>query len=309
MKNKMIKIIISIFIFNMILTGCNSLGQVDNTGKSNVDIYPLTIIDSYENEVIIEEMPNRVISIAPSITEIIFALGLEGNLVGRTDFCNFPLEVESIESIGSLKSPNIEKIIELEPDLIIASTHFQKEVYDKLTELQVKVIVLDSKGSFDGVFETIEKTGKVFNVNDKALELIRDMKSTIEEVIDKVKDEPKPTVYYVVGFGEYGDFTAGGDTFINDMLEMAGAINIASEVSGWKYSLERIIEQDPHMLIVSKYHNTKDEIMVANGYSELTAIKEGRVYEIDNNLLDRQGPRIALGLKELAKIVHPNLFE
>ncbi|QUH24430.1 ABC transporter substrate-binding protein [Serpentinicella alkaliphila] len=309
MKNKIIKIIVSVLIINMIMTGCNSLGQADNTGNNNMDIYPLTIIDSYENEVIIEEMPNRVISIAPSITEIIFNLGLEDKLVGRTDFCNFPLEAESIESIGSLTSPNIEKIIELEPDLIIASTHFQKEVYDKLSELQIKLLVLDSKGSFDGVYMTIEKIGKVFNVNNKALELIRHMKSTVEEVLDKLKDEPKPTVYYVVGFGEYGDFTAGGDTFINDMLEMAGAINIASEVTGWKYSLERIIEQDPHMLIVSKYYNTKDEIMVANGYSELTAIKEGRVYEIDNNLLDRQGPRIALGLKELAKIVHPNLFE
>ena len=309
MKNKMIKIIISILIISMMLVGCNSIRQVNDAGKNNVDVYPLTIIDSYENEVIIEERPNRVISIAPSITEIIFALGLEDKLVGRTDFCNFPLEVESIESIGSLKSPNIEKIIELEPDLIIASTHFQKEVYDKLSELQIKVIVLDSKGSFEGVYDTIEKAGKVFNVTDKALELISTMKFTVEEVIEKVKNEPKPTVYYVVGFGEYGDFTAGGGTFINDMLEMAGAINIASEVEGWKYSLERLIEQDPHMLIVSKYYNTKDEIIVANGYSELTAIKEGRVFEIDNNLLDRQGPRIALGFEELAKIVHPNLFE
>lgn len=310
MKNKIFKIVIGVIVVTMFLVGCgSSSSQLDTTGENIEGIYPLTIVDSYDNEVIISEMPDRVISIAPSITELIFALEVEERLVGRTEFCNYPLEVDSIESIGSLRSPNIEKIVELQPDLIIASTHFEQDVYDKFIEMEIDILVLDPRNSFDGVYDTIEKLGYVFNINEKSENLIGEIKSTVDNVLNTVKDQRRPSVYYVVGFGEQGDFTAGGGTFINDMLEMAGADNIASEVEGWSYSLERLVEKDPDLIIVSKYNNMKEEILKANGYKELTAIKEGMVFEIDNNLLDRQGPRNGLGLKALAEIIHPDLFQ
>ena len=125
---------------------------------------------------------------------------------------------------------------------------------------------------------------------------------------EKVKDVSRPRVYYVVGFGEAGDFTAGGDTFIGTIIEMAGGDNVAKDLQGWQYSLEKLIEQDPDIIICSKYYDAKAGIEQAQGYKDLRAVKEGRLLEIDNNLLDRQGPRLADGLEELAKLIHPELF-
>lgn len=313
-KNKLYKIMLVILVMGLVLMGCNSTKQIDKVeenlgGDVKESVYPLRIVDSYDNEVVLNELPKKVISIAPSITETIFALGVENRIIGRTSFCDFPLEVENIEIIGSMRSPNIEKIIELQPDLIIASTHFENEVYDKFIELGINILVLDPRNSFDGVYDMIEKLGQVFNVTQDANVLISEMKLRVDQVMNKVKDQPKPIVYYVVGFGEHGDFTAGGGTFISDMIEMVGGINAAKDVEGWKYNIERLIEQDPDILIVSKYNDFKEGIILANGYNELTAIKEGRLFEIDNNTLDRQGPRLVLGLEELAKIIHPNLFK
>ena len=127
--------------------------------------------------------------------------------------------------------------------------------------------------------------------------------------MDKVKDQEKPSVYYVVGFGEYGDYTAGGDTFIGKMIEMAGGKNVAKEAEGWAYSLEKLVEQNPDILICSKHFDSKAGIELANGYKELSAVKEGRLYEIDNDLLDRPGTRLADGLEELARLIHPNVFK
>lgn len=309
-----------------ILAGCS--GKVDEAGNNNnnnngnvetpveaepVDevqtVYPLTIEDSLGNTVVFEEKPERIVSVAPSITETIFALGAEGLLVGRTDYCDYPAAVSGIQSVGTLKEPNIEKIVELEADLVIASTHFSEDVYDKLNELGIKVVVLNPNDSFQGVFSVIESLGKILNQNENANELNTVMKETIAEVEEKVSGLAAPSVYYVVGYGEFGDYTAGGGTFISEMIKMANGENIADDVEGWSYSLEKIVEHDPEMIIVSQYYETKAGLVEANGYKELSAVKAGNVFEIDSNMIDRQGPRIAEGFKALAELIHPDAFK
>ncbi|OPJ55393.1 ABC transporter substrate-binding protein [Alkalithermobacter paradoxus] len=304
---KIISSILSILII-FALVGCSQVEDKNENKEESSSKYPMTIVDSYEREVILESEPNTIISIAPSITETIFALEAQDKLIGRTDFCDYPENVSNIESIGSLTEPNIEKIVELNPDLVIASTHFKKEVLEKLEEADIKVLVLYGPESFEGVYEVITKLGTVLNKEDKANEVINSMKETVDYVVNKVKDKEKPRVYYVVGFGEYGDYTAGKGTFISQIIEMAGGENVANDVEGWQYSIERLLEHDPDMLICSEHFDTKKGIQEANGYKELTAVKEDRLFEIDNNLLDRQGPRLADGLYKLAKIIHPDLF-
>ncbi len=310
MVKKIISLLLIVGLMGFVMAGCTSDNENPNGGPQDGEItqYPLTITDSTGQELTFDKKPERLITVAPSITETIFALGQEEFLVGRTDFCDYPNAVSNIQAIGTLRNPNIEKIIELEPDLVIASTHFSEEVFNNLNNLGIKVIVLNPQDSFEGVYEVITKLGQILDVNEVAQELVDDMKAMVEEVKDKVKDQEKPRVYYVVGFGEFGDWTAGGGTFINEMIEMAAGINVASDVEGWSYSLEKLVEHDPDLLIVSNKGDVKEAIAVANGYDELTAIKEGRIFEIDNNLLDRQGPRLAQGLKELAKILHPDVF-
>lgn len=309
MFKKLLSLVLIIGLMGFVMAGC--AGETGNNGdedNSKTTQFPLTLTDSYDQEVTFEAKPERIITVAPSITEIIFALGQEEFLVGRTDFCDYPNAVENIDTIGSLREPNLEKIIELEPEVVIASTHFTEEAFEALSNVGIKVIILNPNDSFEGVYEVISTLGKILDVTEVAENLVTEMKETVEDVIARVKDQEQPRVYYVVGYGEFGDWTAGGGTFINEMIEMANGINVASDVDGWSYSLEKLVEHDPDMLIVSDKYNVKEDIAVTNGYDELTAVKEGKIFEIDNNLLDRQGPRLAQGFKELAKILHPDAF-
>ncbi len=268
----------------------------------------ISVIDSYNRTVTLEKPALRVVSVAPSITEIIFALGKGDILKGRTDYCDYPAEVLDIPGIGSLREPDIEAIAELEPDIVIASTHFTKESLEKLTALSIPVAVLADQDSFEGVYRIIEEIAILIGAESEADLLVSSMKETVTSVLDTVRGKGTPSVYYVIGFGEYGDYTAGGDTFINQIIEMAGGDNIASGISGWSFSLEQIVDSNPDIIICSKYWNSKNSIMTTNGYMDLPAVRNGNLYEIDNNMLDRQGPRLADGLMELAKIIHPDLF-
>jgi iron complex transport system substrate-binding protein len=300
-------------ILMVTLTACStkvgSTAKVEEKPKVTSTTYPLKIKDSYNREVTIEKEPKRVISIAPNITETVYALEKKEVLVGRTDYCDYPSEVSSVQSIGTLKSPNLEKITELKPDLVIASTHFSEDTLKKLQELAIPVVVLYGSENFEGSYDTIDKLGQVLNANEKATSIISTMKQKVASVEEKVKGKSQPSVYYVVGFGESGDFTATGDTFIAQMIKMAGGKNVAEEGANWKFSLEKLVEKDPQMVIVSKNYDTKSGFMGAKGYKELTAVKNNKVFEIDDNLLNRQGPRLAEGLEALAKLIQPDAFK
>ncbi len=271
--------------------------------------YPLRIEDGHNRVIEIEEEPARIISLAPSITEAIYAVGAGDKLIGRTDYCDYPVEASEVESIGSLRSPNIEKIAELEPDLVIASTHFSDEVLKKFDELEIKVIVLIAQESFDGVYEIIEKTGLVLNKNQEAYDLVSEMKTEVTALLELVKSVEKKDVYYVVGFGQYGDYTATGDTFIHNMLEMAGGNNVAKDAEGWVYSIEKLVEQDPEILIVTNKWDAATELKATAGYIDLTSVTEEKLFGINEDFLNRQGPRLVQGLKALIEIIHPEVIK
>ena len=131
------------------------------------------------------------------------------------------------------------------------------------------------------------------------------MKAKIKSVTERVSGKEKPSVYYMVGYGKTGDYTAGRDTFIGQLIEMAGGQNAASDTEQWQYSLEKLLEKDPDLIICPLGAGYKEELPQANGYKELTAVREGRVYEINADLIERHGPRLAEGLQELAEIIHP----
>lgn len=291
-------------------TSNNKTNSSSDTQKEAVQtVYPYTFTDSKENKIVVESEPKRIISIAPSITELVYALGKGDELIGRTDYCDYPEEAKAVQSIGSLKDPNIEKIIELKPDIVIASTHFKDDVAKKLEDLGIKIVVIKDSKSIDGAYESINQLGQILNAQDKAQEVVDSNKKKIEEIKEKVKSAETPSTYYVVGFGKTGDYTATGDTFISEMINIAGGKNIAQDATGWKYSLEKIIENDPEDIIISKNFVMKDQFMATDGYKELSAVKNNKVFEIDDNLVNRQGPRIAEGVESLAKILHPDLFK
>ncbi len=274
---------------------------------AEVTNYPVTITDSEGTEVTFDSEPMKVVSMAPNITEMIYQLGLESKLVGRTDYCDYPEQALGIETVGTLREPDIEKIISLEPDVVIASTHFSEEANKKLTDLGVKVIVLYEEFEIEGVYSIITSMGTIFNVNEVAATAVNDMIKSITETKSRIEGLDIPSVYYVVGYGENGDYTAGGDTFIGQMISLAGGNNIAQDILGWSYTLESLVEADPDIIIISE--DMKADFEAAENYKDLSAVKNGHVYGINKDLVERQGYRNAEGLRTLAEIMHPEAFK
>jgi iron complex transport system substrate-binding protein len=262
-----------------------------------------TFCDSYNRKITFSDNPQRIISAAPGITEILFALGEGHRLVARTDYCDFPAQVEYIASIGGLEDPSIETIASINPDLVIASTHFQKESVQKLDLLKIPVIVIQSQGSFEGAYETIGKIAEILHVQERGDSIISKMKDDVAMVLEKAKlVKTTPHVYYVIGFGKTGDFTAGGNTFISKMIEMAGGKNIAADVNGWSYSLEKLIEEDPEVIFIRS--GNKEIFVKTPSYRDLKAVKANKVYEINDDLFEITGPRLVEGLKLLYSKLH-----
>lgn len=307
--NKILKkatlVLMMIAVFAMGLISCGNSNM--NSSKNESSVYPLTLTDSYGGEVRLDKAPERIISIAPNMTELVYKLGAGDNLVGRTKYCDYPEEALNVESIGTLKTPDIEKIISLEPDLVLASTHFSEENAQKLENAGIKVLSLYEENNVDGVYTMIDTLGKALNKQSEADKTIEEMKSTINEVTEKVSKLEAPTVYYVVGFGDGGNYTAPENTFVGQLIKLAGGNNIVPASDSWSYSLEALIEADPEIIVVGK--GLKETFKSTPTYDNLTAVKNDKVYEIDNNLLDRQGYRNAEGVKKLAEIFHPEAFK
>jgi iron complex transport system substrate-binding protein len=284
-----------------------SLGACQKQEAKKEQVKGIKITDSYNREVVLDKVPQRVVTLSPGATETLFALKKENVLVGRSDYDDYPEAVSKIEKVGGLENPNIEKITELKPDLVIAGAHFSKEVLKKLEDLGIKVAVLYGEDSFDGAYKNILDTSEVLGVKEDGQKIVDGMKKKVTEVEDKLKNAKKVKLYYVVDFGKE-DYTAGGDTFVGQLIEKAGGDNIAKDVKGWNYSFEKIVENNPDMIIVSDKYDTKKRFIQSDRYKDLSAAKANKVFEIDDNMLVRQGPRQADGLEALAKILHPEAF-
>ncbi|GIM28175.1 ABC transporter substrate-binding protein [Clostridium polyendosporum] len=291
-----------VLIFTLSFAACNNKEEKKEESKG------IKITDSYNREISLDKTPERVVTLSPGATETIFALGKQNVLVARSDYDDYPSEVSKIPSVGSLNQPNVEKIAELKPDLVIGGAHFPKEAIEKFNELGIKVAVLYGSEDFEGSYKNIMDIAQVLGVKEKGREIVDGMKKKVSEVEAKVKGLSKPKLYYVVGFGKQ-DFTAGGNTFINQLIEKAGGENIAKDVQGWKYSFEKIVENNPEIIVLSDKFDTKKNFISADGYKDLSVVKNGKVFEIDNNMLNLQGPRQSDGLEALAKILHPEAFK
>jgi len=248
----------------------------------------------------------RIVSCAPNLTELMYRLDAGAMLVGRSDYCDYPQEVSSVESVGTIYSPDIEKIVELKPDFVLTSTHFDEENAKKLSDLGVNVVSLYDENNVEGVYTMIMTLGEKIDRISQATECVDEMKKQISTVSEKIAGLDAPKVYYVIGYGEGGDYTAGGDTFIHGLIELAGGDNIAKNVSGWNITFEEIIQGDPDIIVLPEEEKTA--FMESKQYKNLRAVQEGKVYGVDRNLFERQGYRNAAAVEELAKIFYPEAF-
>jgi len=312
MRKKWLKVILPILIGIGILASIMTWLII----TSRVRILPpkkilITITDDLGREVIIEEVPQRIISLSPSNTEILFALGLGDKVVGVTDVCNYPLEAKEKEKIGGYSNPSLEKIIDLKPDLILAVFGNPGKLINQLQNLKLTVVGLNPK-TIEDVFGSIELVGKITDEEEKASELVKNLRERMGRVTFMTKNltsEQKPGVLYVVWYKPL--WTAGSGTFIDELIQKAGGVNVAGDVPGWpKISLELVIKKNPQIIIVGEGHpgGLIETVRAESTLSETDAFKNNKIFTINADIVSRTGPRIIDALKEMAKIIHPGLF-
>jgi len=248
----------------------------------------------------------RIISLAPSSTEILFALGLDREIVGVSQYCNYPQAVRGKERIGTFSQPNIEKIISLKPDIIFCTSLEQAPAVAKLRQLGFKVCVSDPS-NLKELFASIDEMGRLVNKEYAANNLIDKMKAGIKVVADKVAYVPgskRPKAY--VEFWDSPMMTAGSGSFIDELITIAGGINIASGAKkNYSYfSAEDVVKQNPDVIILCymQKKNALNAVRNRFGWENISAVKNGRVYnDIDPDTILRPGPRIVDGLIEMHK--------
>ncbi|MBU4345829.1 MAG: cobalamin-binding protein [Candidatus Omnitrophica bacterium] len=248
----------------------------------------------------------RYISLAPSTTEILFSLGLDKEIIGVSSFCNYPLKAQEKEKIGSFSQPNIEKILSLKPDIIFCTGLEQTPAVGKLRQLDLKVYV-SNPSNMEELFTSIKEMAALTDKEKEAEVLVYTMKLKIEKIYSKVKLIPqqnRPTVF--VEYWNKPLMTAGRDSFIDDLITLAGGVNIAYDTPRpYSYfSPEVVIRRNPTCIILAYMVNEKaaQAIRERLGWRNISAIKHNRVYtDINPDLLLRPGPRVVEGLAEMYK--------
>lgn len=265
----------------------------------------MTITDDLGREITIFGTPERIVSLAPSNTEILFALGLGDKVAGVTAYCDYPPEAAQKEKVGGYSTINIEKVVALNPDLILASGGVQEEVVEQLEGLGVTVVAL-WPDNLDGILHDITLVGDITGVKDTADALTENLRQRIENIVNAVENASKPEVFYVVW--DEPLMTAGQGTFPDDLITRAGGVNIGADAgtSYLIYSLEVLVQQNPSVIILSHGKTPADMASLA-GWQDLTAVRENKVFTIDPDITSRPGPRIVDGLEQMARYIHPEL--
>ena len=309
-------IFFGLFIIAMVVAmiGCSTedkgtIGEEQSTMTQN---YPLEIADDSGSTVIIKSKPLRIISLAPSHTEILYALGLGENVVGVTEYCDFPEKVKDKPKVGDSFSIDMERVLELDPDIVIQYWGMEDELKKQLNNAGIAIITL-SPESINQTLDTIRVLGLVTDTEAKAEEIISQINEKKQEIADKVKGAPRTKVFYEI---EYSSalWTAGEGSFIDEIITLGGGENIAKDAQGpyAQYSVEALIEKDPEIYVTNtfnmelqSYTNIKDR----PGFEAISAVKDGRIEILDGNILSRPSQRIIIALELMAKAIHPELFK
>ncbi|MEF2967020.1 cobalamin-binding protein [Paenibacillus sp. M1] len=275
--------------------------------------YPLTVKDAFGTEFTFESAPQRIVSLAPSETEGLFALGLDEQVVGVSDNDDYPETVKDKPRMGGFQV-NVEAVVAAQPDLVLAGNLVGEETVKSLTDLGLKVYRSNSK-TVEQVMENIRAVGEITDHQQEALQVTEQMKAELAQVTDAVKnlsDDQKKKVYIEFSPG----WTVGKGEFMDEMITLAGGVNVASDITGWsEINEENIIQANPDVILYAKSvidenNRTLAEIIKGRGgWDQITAVKEDRIIALDDNLLSRPGPRVTQGLIEVAKAIYPELMQ
>jgi len=264
------------------------------------------VFDDLGRLVAINGTPQRIISLAPSNTEILFALGLGDKVVGVTDWCNYPPEAQNKTKVGGYANPDIEKIVALNPDLILAGYGNPIEVVYTLAGLGLTVFGIKTT-DLDDLLNDIRRIGEITDKEVEAQALTSEMENRIQAVTNVTSElEERPKVFYLISQDLW---TAGSGTFIHELIEKAGGVNICQNITGYTMiSIEEVIARDPEIIITSSWPGVYEWAMNSTELEVTAARQSGSVYTCDDDLVQRPGPRLVEGLEWFAHFIHPEIF-
>jgi iron complex transport system substrate-binding protein len=308
-----------------LLVGCgateeketNQSDQGAKTEKTENVAFPVTIKDATDQDVVIEAKPEKIISLMPSNTEIAFALGLGDEVVGVSDNDTYPEEALEKEKIGGMEF-NIEKIISLQPDLVLAyggsSMGSSAEGLQQIRDAGIAVLVVNDATSFTAVYDAINMIGTATGKQGEAETLVASMKAKVEEIKEKaatIKDEDKKKVYIEVSPAP-DMYSVGKNTFMDEMLTIINAENVVTEADWPRVDQEAIIASNPDVIITTYGFYTEDaveQVLNREGWQDVNAVKNKQVADVHSDKVTRSGPRLVEGVEELAKAVYPDIFK
>ena len=270
------------------------------------------VTDGIGRQIIVPDNPVRVVALAPSITEIVFALGQEHRLVGISRFSDFPQEALRLPQVGSYIKPDIEKIIVLNPDICIAVKDGNpRAVADRLESLRIPVYAVDPL-DLEAIMTMVLQIGDLLNAGDRARTIVTEMKLRIDRVRELVKKtEQRPGVFFQIGVSPI--VSVGKGTFIHELIQMAGGKNLCAGYSSYpRLSREQVVAMLPDVLIITTMHRdvSIDQVKAEwAGWSQIPAVRDNRFAIVDSNIFDRPTPRQVDALEQLVRVIHPELFK
>jgi len=273
---------------------------------------PKTFKDEVGREVEVPFPPKKIVSLAPNITEILFSLGLDQEIVGVSTHCNFPEKAKSKVRVGSYISLDFEKIVFLQPDLIIATgAGNTRDMVDRLERLEFPTYVIFPK-NFADVLQSIGHLGKLVDREKEGVEIIQGIRKRRQRVMEMIQGLSKPRVFLQIG--EAPVVTVGRNSFADDLIRLAGGENVAGNEKEMypRLGMEEILKRSPEIILVSSMNprgNYQKVLQEWSRWKTIPAVKNGRVHLIDSDLIDRPSPRIIEGLEEMARILHPERFK
>ncbi len=276
----------------------------------------ITLTDSLDRAVMLDAPATRIVSLAPSNTEVLYAIGAGDAVIGRDEFSNYPEEAADLPSVGgSMGSYSLEEIVKLEPDLVLAAEINTAEQVKSMEDLGLTVYYLGNPTDLAGMYANLRIVAELTGKTAETETLIAGLQERVQAVVDAVADvETHPSVFYELdGTDPAAPWTSGPDTFIDTLIQMAGGVNAAAELDpGWaQFSQEALLVANPDIILLADaaYGTTPEMVSARAGWNAITAVKNSAIYAFNDDLVSRPGPRQVAALEELAKIIHPEAFE
>jgi len=289
--------LVALLSIALALTACSPTGQTPAQ----------YFFDDLGRLVAINGTPQRIVSLAPSNTEILFALGLGDKVVGVTDYCDYPPEALEKEKVGGYADPDIEKLVALNPDLILVAHGTPMDVIDTMVGLGLTLFGIKTS-DLDDALNDIRRIGEITDNELEAQALTSEMAVRIQAVTNQTEElEQRPRVFYIVWHDPL--WTAGSETFINELIEKGGGVNICGNITGYPtISIEEVVARNPEVIITSSWPGVYEWAMNETALNTTDARQYNRVFVCDDNLVQRPGPRLVEGLEWFAHFIHPEIF-